>query len=632
MLNGLRKAGQSLVGKIIAATLFGILIVSFAIWGIGDIFRGGPRNTVAQVGRTEITVDQFRSAFNNELQRLGRQFRTAITVDQARAFGLDQNVLARLINEAVLDERARALGLSVSDETVLRSIIQEPAFRGANGQFDRRLFEDALRNASLSEAGFVRDQRSTIARLHLIDSLTGDMPVSVAAREALHRFGSERRSTSYLILPPTAAGDIPAPTDEQLQSFFTDRQASFRAPEYRSLNVIAIDADTVAKPETVSDADARQRYEQTKSRYGTPERRTIEQIVFPSKEEAETAFNRIKEGASFETVATERNVSKQDLELGTFTKPEVLDPAVADAAFLLQEGAVSGPVEGRFGTVLVRAAQVFPESVRSFEEVAADVKRDLAQERARAELETIHDAVEDMRASARPLSDVAQEKGLKLIQVPAIDRNGRDKEGKPVDAPDRDSVTAAAFASDIGVDNEALRARDGGYVWYEVNGIEPSRDKPLAEVRDEVARQWRENEVAQKLSEKAQQLVERLDKGETLETIAAEVNAQAKTATELARRTAKDDLSADVVNRIFSTPVGKAASAANSADSRAVFKVTAATVSPFLTTTQEAQRIQDQLRDSASDDIIAEYIAELRKEIGVTINQQAVRQVVGGEV
>jgi peptidyl-prolyl cis-trans isomerase D len=193
-------------------------------------------------------------------------------------------------------------------------------------------------------------------------------------------------------------------------------------------------------------------------------------------------------------------------------------------------------------------------------------------------------------------------------------------------------VTAAVFASDIGVDNEPLRVRNGGYVWYEVTGIEPSRDKTLAEVRDEVARQWRENEIAQKLSEKARQLVERLDKGETLETIAAETNVPAKTATELSRRTAKDDLTADVVNRIFSTPVGKAASAANGADSRAVFKVTAATVSPLVTTTQDAQQIEDQLRDSASDDMISEYIAELRKVIGVSINQQAVRQVVGGEV
>ena len=89
MLRNMRKAGQTLVGKVIATIFFGAIIVSFAIWGIGDIFRATPASTVAEVGSTTITVEQVRSAYTNELQRLGRQFRTVISPEQARAFGLD---------------------------------------------------------------------------------------------------------------------------------------------------------------------------------------------------------------------------------------------------------------------------------------------------------------------------------------------------------------------------------------------------------------------------------------------------------------------------------------------------------------------------------------------------------------
>jgi peptidyl-prolyl cis-trans isomerase D len=621
-----------LIGRIVATVLFGILILSFAIWGIGDIFRGAPPNRVATVGRTEISIEQFRSAYNTELQRLNRQFRANITPEQARAFGLDQRVLARLVSEAVLAEQARDMGLSASDQLVVRTIVEEPSLQGANGQFDRARFEELLRQNGMTEARFVSEQRAALVRAHLSDALAGALPVPSAAKEALHRYTTERRSADYVVLPPTVAGEIAAPTTEQLQAFYNDRKSSFSAPEYRALHVLVLNPETLVNPATIPEADVRQRYEQTKANFGAPERRTVQQILFPSPQEAEAAFNRIKEGATFDAIATERNLSPQDLTLGTFTKAEMVDPAVGDAAFSLQEGAVSGPVQGRFGTVLVRVTSVQPEAVKPFEEVAQDVRRSLAQERARAEIDTVHDAIEDMRASARPLADIAAEKKLTLVQIPAVDRNGQDKAGRPVEnLSERETLLPAAFASDIGVDNEALRTRAGGYVWFDVTGIEPARERPLDEVRDEVARQWRTEEVTQKLSEKARQLVERLDKGEAFEAVAAEVNVPVKTGSDLARRTAKDDLAAEAVDRVFATAVGKAGSAANG-ETRVVFKVASATVPPFVTTTQEAQRNEDQLRDAMSEDLVAEYIAHAQKDLGVVINQPAIRQVTGGDV
>jgi peptidyl-prolyl cis-trans isomerase D len=631
MLQGLRNAGQSLVGKIVATILFGILIVSFAIWGIGDIFRGGQQNWVARVGDTEISADQFRTAFNNQVQRLSRQVRGRLTTEQARAFGVDRQVLNQLVSEAVLNERARELGLSVSDELVARSIREQPLFRGQDGQFNRVLFDNVLRESGLSEAGFVREQRGAIARTHIAEAMAGALPVPAAAREAFHRFANERRSAAYLILGPAAAGEIPAPTPDQLEAFFAERKSSFRAPEYRALNVVAVDADALAKPEAVSDADARQRYEQQKNSFGSPERRTVQQIVFPSREEAETAAARIKEGVSFEALAAERGVSAQDLDLGTLAKAEMLDPAVAEAAFALQPGEVSPPVQGRFGSVLVRVTDVRPEAVKPFEEVAGEVKRQIAQERARREIDRVHDEIEDMRAGARPLAEVAKEKNLALVQIPAVDQNGRDKGGTPVQTlPEGPNLLQAAFASDIGVDNEPLRTREGGYVWFDVTGIEPARDKALDEVRADVERQWRENEVSQRLSEKARQMVERLDKGEAPEALAAEFGTQAKTATDLVRRTPKDDLAAEAVTRIFATPVGKSGSTANGPESRAVFKVTAATVPPLLTTTEQARQIEDQFREGMADTLLAEYIAHAQSQIQVTVNQQALQTALGG--
>ena len=631
MLRNMRKAGQTAVGKAIATIFFGALIVSFAIWGIGDIFRVTPASTVAEVGSTSISVNQVRNAYTNEMQRLGRQFRTVITAEQARTFGLDQQVVNTLVTEAVLAEQAKQMGLSVSDQLVAASIMNNPTFKGADGQFNRALFDQALRNVGLSEAGFVQEQRAAMARLHLAEAIAGDINVPVAAKEAMHRYASERRAASYVLLNQAAAGEIPAATPEQLQSFFNERRSEFRAPEYRAVNVMALDAAALAKPETVSDADARQAYEQQKARYGSPERRTIQQITFSSPAEAEAAAAKLKEGTTFEALAAERNVSPGSLELGTFTKAEMLDQAVADAAFALEQGATSAPVAGRFGPVLVRVTQIQPEAVRPFEEVAAELRQGLAVQRAQGQIERIHDEIEDLRAGAKPLADIAKEKSLTLIQVPAVDAGGLDKAGNPVNIPEKDPVVKAAFASDIGVDNEALRTGTG-YVWYDVTGIEASREKTLDEVRDQVAARWREDQVAQRLSEKARQMTERLDKGEAIEAVAQEAGTPVVNATDLARNTAKDDLTAEAVNRIFAVPVGKAGNAANGADSRAVFKVTAATVPPLVTTTQAAQNVENQLRTGFGDDLISQYIAQVRQDLGVRINQQALRQATGGEL
>jgi peptidyl-prolyl cis-trans isomerase D len=630
MLNGLRKAGQSFVGKIVATALFSVLILSFAIWGIGDIFQARSQTVVAEVGSTEISVDQYRTAYNRELQRLSRQFRTNISSEQARAFGIGQSVLSRLVTEAVFDERARSLGLAVSDQLVARTVVEDPTFQGQGGQFDRARFEQLLRDNNLNEALYVREQRAAMARMQLAEALTGDLPVPLAAKEAIHRYASEKRAASYLVLPGSAAGDIPAPTEEQVQAFFNERKSAFRTPEYRAVTLMSVEPMSLAKPEAVSDADARHRYEQEKARFSTPERRTVEQISFPSKEEAEAAFTRIKEGAGFEQIASERNLTPQDTAIGTHSKAEMVDPAVADAAFALQEGATSGPVESRFGTVLVRVSKVEPASVRPFDEVAGEIRSEIANDKAREAIDDFHDAVEDLRASAKPLSEIAKEKNLPLLQIPAVTREGRDKAGKEIEnVPDRDAVLAAVYASDIGVDNEPLRDKSGGYVWFEVTGIEPAREQSLAEVRPEVERQWREEQVSERLSEKARGLVERLDKGEAIETLATEVGVPVETATEIDRNGPKGNLTADVVRRIFTTPVGKSESAAGSADSRTVFKVASATVPPFVTSTQQAQQIEAQLRQGMSDDLLAEYLGQAQKEMKVRIYPEAVRQVTG---
>jgi peptidyl-prolyl cis-trans isomerase D len=633
MLQGINQIGKSWVGRVIVAVLFGLLIVSFAIWGIGDVFRGNVRTQVATVGGRDISGETYRNAYQQEYQALIRRAGRSVTPEQARALGLEDRVLARLISEAAFDHEARRYGLNVSDEMVILATQEDPAFRGPTGGFDRSRFYDALRQSGMSEAQYVIEQRQAMTRQQLGEGITGALRIPLAMREAVHRYQAERRTAELIRLPASAAGEIPAPDDAKLQAFYDERKASFRAPEYRAVSLLTLNPDTLAKPDQVSTEDARAYYARVKdTKFGTPERRTIHQIIFPSKAEAEAAAARIKAGTSFDDIAKELNIDDATLNLGTLTRGEMIDDVAGDAAFDLPEGAVSEPVEGRFGAALLRVTKIDKSTLKPFDEVAAQVKAEVARERARDEIQTVHDAIEDQRASAKPLAQIAQEKKLPLAQVAAVDRNGRDKAGQPVAAlAAQQALVTAVFRGHVGSDNEAVTTPDGGYIWFEVTGIDAARDRPLAEVKDQVAAEWRKDEVSKALAEKARGLVERIDKGEAVSAVAGSVGLKWETANDIERTKPREGLGAPVVTRIFATPVGKGGSAAPNDESRVVFKVASATVPPFVTTTQEASGAEGQLRTLVTDDLLAEYLADAEKRIGVQIYRANIRRAIGGE-
>ncbi|RXT57762.1 peptidylprolyl isomerase [Bosea sp. Tri-44] len=633
MMQGIRKAGQSLIGKLIIAVMFGFLIISFAIWGIGDIFRGYGRNAVAVVGKTEISIEQLRTAYQNDLQRLMRQQRRQISPELARALGLDQQALSRLVTDATLDQTATKMGLAVSDETVRNTLFNDPNLKNAAGQFDPNRFNELLRATGMNEQGFVREQRAATMRQELAEMVVGAVTAPGALQELGHRLRHEKREIAYVTLPDSAAGEIPAPTEDALRKYFDERKAAFRAPEYRTANVLVLTAANLADPSKVSEADARARYEQIKAqRFGSAERRIVQQIGFPSIEEARAAKAKIDAGETFEAVGASRNIAEADLTLGTFTREGLFDPAVRDAAFALAQGAVSEPVQGGFGIVLLRVPTIEPARLKSFEEVADEVRRDVATSRAAEQMTELHDKIEDQRASAKPLAEIAKEFGLALRSFgPANSSLGKADGTQETALPGGDATQQAIFRSDIGVDNEATRLpNNGGYVWFDLSKIDPPRERSFDEVKAEVEKQWRADEVATRLSARAREIVQKLDAGEKLDAIAF-AQGFAFEETTLGRQDQNDALPRNVVSLVFGTPAGKAGSAAVDNAGRVVFEVKAATVSPYVRTAEEAENFVRLLTSSISEDILAQYVGKLQNDLGVQVNQAALRNATGGQ-
>lgn len=633
MMQGIRKAGQGLFGKIVIAIMFSFLILSFAIWGVGDIFRGYGRNEVAKVGKSEIGLEQMRTAYQNEIQNLIRQQRRQISPEMARALGLDRQVLSRLLTEATLDQTAQGMRLAVSDETIRNLIFDDQVFRDASGQFSSARFNELLRSNGYTEQSYVALQRSTVLRQQISEMVVGGLSAPLALQEIGNRLRNEKRAITFARIPASAAGEIAAPSEDQLKSFFNDRKTAFRAPEFRTAAVLSITAETLADPAKITDEEAKARYEATKAqRFTAAEMRTVQQIPFPNAEEAQAAKAKIDGGETFDEIATERNVSFNDLTLGTFTREQMIDPAVREAVFALEEGGVSAPVKGAFGTVLLRVTKVDSAHVRPFEEVAAEVKQELATSRAASQITELHDKIEDQRASAKPLAEIAKELNLTLRTAGPMNAGlGRPDGSREEALPGGDATLQAIFRSDIGVDNEAIRLpRNAGYAWFDVTKIDPARERSFDEVKAEVEKQWRADETATRLSAKARELVERLDKGESFDVVAASAGLTIETAADIGRQDQRPELPGTVVAQVFGTAAGKSGSAAGTDGGRILFKVDSATVAPYVRTTQEAGNFERLLSSSVSEDIMLQYVAKRQAELGVSINEAAFRNATGG--
>jgi peptidyl-prolyl cis-trans isomerase D len=626
----MRKASSNWLGKIIMATVMGVLIISFGVWGIADIFRGFGQSTLAKIGKTEISAEQFRQIYTDKLQQLGRQFGRPLTMDQARAFGLDRQVLQQTIAEAALDEEARRMGLSQSDAEVMRTIYNDPNFKGLGGTFEPARFQSTIRQFGYTEQRYLAEQRRVALRRQIAGTISAGVEPPKVLIDALTRFQNEQRSVEYVKLDAAQAGTIDPPSPETLATYFDDHKTQFRAPEYRKLSFVVINPEEIGKWTEVSDEDAKKVFEQRRDKLGTPERREVSQMVFPNAEEALTARGRITSGMSFDDLAKERNLNLSDVDLGMIAKSAIIDPAVAEAAFSLPSGEVSQPVQGRFGVALVKIGKIEPGVTPTYEGIAAQVKKEIATERARAKVAELHNKMEDERGGGSSVVEAAQKLGLAAVTIDAVDRSGRMPNGQLVaNVPRGLDVISQAFNSDVGVDNDPIQFA-GGYAWYDVLGITPSRERSLDEVKDQVEARWRDDQISTKLRAKATEMVGKLEHGGTLAEEAAAVGSKVETATGFRRDASLPGVPASVVTAAFRTPKdGVGQTPGNGGSEWIVFRVTDISVPEVDAASDELKKMKETLQRGLTDEQVAQYVTKIESEIGTTVNQAAFAQVTG---
>jgi peptidyl-prolyl cis-trans isomerase D len=624
MMDSMRNAAKSWVAKL----LIGLLAVSFGVWGIADVFRGYSTSALATVGKSEISAQDFSEAFNRYLQNLSRQTGQGITPEDARKLGIDRAVLNNLIQSAAIDNEATKLKLAVPDSLLAQEVMENPAFRNASGQFDAEQFKQLLASNGMNEAMFFASERRSRLREAVTGTADGNLPVSNALVEAQYRHRNEQRDARYFVIK-TADSEAAQPTDDEIKKEYESNAHAYTAPEYRSIAIMKLEPPDIVSKVELSDQDIAAGYDKYKLDYFTPEKRTILQISFPTLDDAKAAKAKLDSGTDFVALAKERGVSEQDMTFIDQAKSDFLDPAIADAAFALAEGAVSEPVKGALATVLLKTTKVAPEHQSTLDEVKPQIADRLKLERAREEIQSTYEAVEDARAAQTKFEEIASKAGIPFQMIAATDAQGRDRDGKPVAMPHQNELLKAAFSSDVGVENDAI-SLDDGYVWYEVREVIPSAVKPFDSVKDQARDQVIANKVRSLSEEKAKKVVEQLKTGATFEDVARESGAEIKTVQGLKRNESDVTFDSAAVQAIFSVPENGFAYAVEPDGKAAkIMQSQAVLLQAFDPASPDAKSIADTLRSASAADVLNSYLATMQAEAGVTINEGLWRQIAG---
>ena len=628
MLEALRRGAQTWVAKL----LFGLLVASFAVWGIGGVFKDYGRGSVAKIGSTEIPAEEFQRAFQNEIDKFSRDAKKRITAEQARSIGLDKRVLRQLIGGAAIENHAKNLGLAVSDKTLVDGIANDPDFKGADGKFTKQGFNELLQRIGMSEQGFLKLRRKDELRAQLLGALVKGLSVPLPLLEIMHAYNQEKRTVEWLNIDADKAVTVADPDEAKLNELYEAGKAKYMTPEYRKFGVLQMTLAALKSQVEVKDDEIASAYETTKESYNTPEQRRIQQIAFKDMATAEAAKKALDDGSkTFGDVAKEAGAKDTDADLGLVNKKALIDPKIAEVAFALQKDKFSDAVQGRFATVLLRVTQIEAGVTRTLNDVKDQVKDKIAAEKARTGLSKKRDEVDDLRNAGKTLKEIAGTLKLAFAEVAASDSKGLTPDGKPaLESPDLPKIVAQAFAPDQGGEQEGVDLTDGGTAWVNRLAIEAPKQRPIEDVKEQIKGAFLASERTRLVSELAAKLVERVNAGEAMPAMEAAAGGKAEKTGAITRSTIPQGLGEAAVAQAFALQKGRAGSAESaSRSSRTIVRVIEVTAAAPATKEQLDKLSKDAEGELANQEL-TEYTTALQDRLGFSMNEDEMKRALGG--
>ncbi len=623
MLAGIRTFSKSIFAKII----FGVIALSFVIWGLNaSMLNLGTSREVAEIGSQKLTPVELDRAFQRSVQNMRNVFGPNFNQQQAVQMGLLNNTVQSLVSQKVLREDAKNMGIGISDDKVRDTIFASDNFKDSTtGQFSRDRFLQSLYQAGYTEQEFIEGVRGDMMSQQIVGSLTGTASVPDLMAKQIVAYRNEQRSGSFFTLNDAEFENIALADDATLRKYHEDNAPQFTAPESRDVTLATLSAADLINTVTVTEEEIAESYKQREAEFQTPEKRSVEQILFApgAEQSAHEAYKKIQEGADFMAVSKEAGMDESMVKLGEFTANDIL-PDLSEATFALPEGGVSEPVETALGWHILRVPSITEGSTQTLEEVRDVIVDGLKQFKAEDAIYDLAANFDEELGAGTPIEEAARDVGAKTYKLSGIVR-GEGLAGETVDGADE--INAKIFELENGEESFLEETATGTRFVVRVENVTPSALRPFEDVREDVIALWTADERQKQMLAKAEELAGNINTtGADINTFADQDNATVQT-TGMTKRTGQglgDDVNPSVAAALFTLENGKA-KAVLTGDSVIVVKlddIKAANIE-----TADATPVTDELKSAIDEDILAQYLDYLNEEISVTVNNSVITEL-----
>ncbi|MDP6031474.1 MAG: peptidyl-prolyl cis-trans isomerase [Alphaproteobacteria bacterium] len=626
MLATLRSKVSSWVVKI----FFGILVLSFAVWGIGDIFRGPGKDVViANVGDIEVRSKEFITLLNRQIQALNKAVGMELADEQLRTMGLVDGTLNNLIERSLFDAAADDLGLAVSNELVRDRILNAEEFKDEDNRFSEFKFRRALIETGYNEETYVTALRRELSRIQLIDSIQVGVTPPKTMLKPLTIYRWEKRTVDRIMLKSEDVPGFDSPDETQIKAYYEQNPDIFQSPEYRFVTMINLTVKDLADEISIADAILQQTYEERIDSYSTPPRRQLEQVHLEKEDDIKRAIDTLgkeeNKGRSFLNMAEEiTGKSEQVLSLGWNRREDLPDEIVEDV-FALKNGAVSAPLKSPFGWHIIHVTGVEEESVRSFEEVKEEIREELATEEALDALYEVIKQVEDSFAGGAMLEEVAGNLNLDMTRLEAIDAQGKDANGQDIPNLPGEQFTKNIFKTGKGEQADLVETEDGGFYVLRVDKITPPGLIPLDKIRDKVATVWRKEQQKQSAKAQAIFIIDKVKAGDDIATLAEGLGLELEVS-EPFTRDGTETIPPELNKEIFAFDIGHIGMA-ETEGGFVIARVAGIEAGDTAAISEEQQEMEKSFTDSLGSDLVSQFAAELRERYKISVNERTLDDI-----
>ena len=559
MLDKLREGAQGKVAKVI----LGLIILSFALAGVGSYLNGPARTAPATVNGNDISAPALENAYRNERARMESQMGEAFNQLAANPDYMKQfrrGVLDRLIDQALIDDKARSLGLRVSDEQIKQAIVAMPEF-AENGKFSNDRYLQLIRRAGMTPEMFRDSLRQDMVRQQLMGAVLGSEFALKGEAEQLDRLYNQTRDLRLIRLAASAYVDGIEVSDAEVEQFYKANSARFMNDETVKVDYLLLDAANLGKNIKVTEQDAQDYYDQHQDLFQRAERRHVAHILIPfgkdekaAEQKAEAVLAKAKAGDDFAALAkadsSDTFSAKKGGELDWFEKG-VMDPAFEKAAFALAKaGDLSAVVKSPFGFHIIKLLAVEPAKTKPFVDVMSDTIARLQSEKAKEQFFAEQQKMADSSFENPDSLDLTAE--AMGLQVQSTGYFSQADAPAPLNDP---KVLSVAFSEQLRDDNtnsDVIELSDGKALVLHIMGHQPKAAKPLAEVKEQVITAIKHDKASEVARGKAQGLLDKLKAGENVQADLTALGLKVDTHTGVSRFA--QEMDQNLVTQVFRMP------------------------------------------------------------------------------